>query len=49
MVGLIDERSVDISTEIFVVAVEPLISALDPRVKTYIKGNFNINLLDHDL
>ena len=31
------------------VALEPLISSLDPRVKTYIMGDFNINLLDHNL
>ena len=49
MVGLIHKHSVDISTEIFSVALEPLISSLDPRVKTYIMGDFNINLLDHNL
>ena len=42
VVGLIYKRSLDISTEIF-------ISTLDPRVKTYIIGDFNINLLDHNL
>ena len=49
MVGLIYKRSVDTSTEKISVALEPLISSLDPRVKTYIMGEFNINLLDHDL
>ena len=28
--------------------MEPLISSLDPRVKTYIMGDFNINLLDQN-
>ena len=41
--------SVDISTEKNYVALEPLISSLDPRVKTYIMGDFNINLLDYNL
>ena len=49
MVGLIYKRSVDISIENFSVALEPLISSLDPRVKTYIMGDFNINLFDHNL
>ena len=42
-VGLIYKRSVDISTEKVSVAMEPLISSLDPHVKTYIMGDFNIN------
>ena len=33
----------------FFCALEPLISSLNPRVKTYIMGDFNINLLDHNL
>ena len=49
VVGLIYKRSVDIGTENFSVALEPLISSLDPRIKTYIMGDFNINLLDHYL
>ena len=49
MVGLIYKLSVDISTENFSVALEPLISSLDPRVKTYIMGDLIINLLDHNL
>ena len=49
MVRLIYMRSVDISTENFPVALEPFISSLDARVKTYIMGDFNINLLDHNL
>ena len=49
VVGLIYKRSIDISTEKNSVALEPLISSLDPRVKTYIMGDFNINLLDHNL
>ena len=47
--GLIYKRSVDISTENFSVALDPLISSLDPRVKTYIMSDFNVNLLDHNL
>ena len=49
VVGLIYKRSVDISTEKFSVALEPLVSFLDPRVKTYIMGYFHINLLDRNL
>ena len=49
VVGLIYMCSVDISTENFSVVLEPLISSLDPLVKTYIMGDFNINLLDHNL
>ena len=49
MIGLIYKRSVDISTENFSGALGPLISSLNPRVKTYIMGDFNINLLDHNL
>ena len=48
-VGLIYMHSVHKSTDNFSVALEPLISALDPRVKTYIMGDFNINMLDHNL
>ena len=47
--GLIYNRSVDISTENVKVVLEPLISSLDPHVKTYIMGDFNINLLNHIL
>ena len=49
MVGLIYKHSADIIREKFSVAPEPLISSLDPRVKTYVMGDFNINLLDHNL
>ena len=49
MFDLIYKRSVDISAEKFSVALEPLISTLEPRVKTYIIRDFNINLLDHKL
>ena len=49
MVGLIYKRSVDKSTDKISVALEPLISSLDPHVKTYIMGDFNNNLLDHNL
>ena len=49
VVDFIYKRSVDISTENFSVVLEPLISSLDRRVKTYIMGDFNINLLDHNL
>ena len=38
-----------VTSEKFSVALEPLISSFDPRVKTYIMGDFNINLLDHNL
>ena len=48
-IPLIYKRSVDISTENFSVALESLISSLAPRVKTYMMGDFNINLLDHNL
>ena len=44
VVGLINKRCVDISTEIFSVALKPLISSLDQRIKTYIIGDFNIKL-----
>ena len=49
VVGLIYKRSVDIRTENFSVAFEPLISCLDPLAKIYIMGDFNINLFDHNL
>ena len=49
MFGLVYKHSIDISTEIFYVALEPLISSLDPHVKTYVMGDFDINLLDHNL
>ena len=38
VVGLIYKRSVDKSTEKLIFVLEPLISSLDPRVKTYIMG-----------
>ena len=46
-VGLVYKRSVDISTENFSIALEEIISTLDPniKIKTYIMGDFNINLL----
>ena len=37
----------DISTENCSVVLEEIISSLDPNIKTYIMGDFNINLLDH--
>ena len=46
-VGLVYKRSVDISTENFSVALEEIISSLDPNIKTYIMGDFNINPLDY--
>ena len=46
-VGLVYKRSVDISTENFSIALEKIISSLDPNIKTYIMGDFNINLLDY--
>ena len=42
VVGLIYKRSVDISTEKFSVALEPLISSLDPRIKTFFLDIINI-------
>ena len=42
-------RSGDIITEKNSVALEPIVSSLDPLVKTYIMGDFYINLLDHIL
>ena len=41
------KRSVDISTENFSIALEEIISSLDPNIKTYIMGDFNINLLPY--
>ena len=38
-----------VSTEKFSIAMEDLMSSLDPRVKTYIMGDFNINFWDHNL
>ena len=46
-VGLVYKRCVDISTENFSIALEEIISSLDPNIKTYIMGDFNINLLDY--
>ena len=46
-VGLVYKRSVEISTENFYIALEEIISSLHPNIKTYIMGNFNINLLDY--
>ena len=47
-VGLIHKRSIDISVENFTIALETIISSLDPNNKTYIMGDFNINLLDYN-
>ena len=41
------KRSVDIRTENFSIALEEIISSLDPNIKTYIMGDFNTNLLDY--
>ena len=46
-VGLVYKQSLDISTENFYTAIEEIISSLDPNSKTYIIGDFNINLLDY--
>ena len=43
-VFLVYKRSVDISTENFSIAIEEIISFLDPNIKTYVMGDFNINL-----
>ena len=44
--GLVYKRSVDIRTEKFFVALEEIISSLDPNIKTHIIGDFNMKLLD---
>ena len=49
VVGLIYKRSVEISKEHFSVVLEPLISSPDPRVKTSIVSDFNINLVNYNL
>ena len=49
VVGLIYKRSVDLSTKKNSVALEPLISSVDPRGKINIMGEFNINMLDNNL
>ena len=46
-VGLVCKRSVDISTENFSIALEEIISPIDPNIKTYIMSDLNINLLDY--
>ena len=46
-VGLVYKRSVDIGTENFSIALEEIISSLDPNIKTYIMGDFNINIFDY--
>ena len=46
-VVLMYKRSGYISTENFYIALEEIISSLDPNIKTYIMGDFNINLLDY--
>ena len=46
-VGLVYTRSLDISSENFSIALEEIISSLNPNIKTYIMGDFNINFLDY--
>ena len=46
LVGLVHKLSVDI-TENFSIALEEKTSSHDPNIKTYIVGDFNINLLDN--
>ena len=46
-VGLLYKRSVDINTEHFSIVLEEIVSSLDPNTKTYIIGDFNINILDY--
>ena len=46
-VGLMYKRSVDNSTENFSIALEETISSPDPNIKTFIMGDFNINLIDY--
>ena len=47
LITLVYKRSVDISTENFSIAVEEIIFSPDPNIKTFIMGDFNINLLDY--
>ena len=44
-VGLVYKLSVHINVENFTIALETIIFSLDPNNKTYIVGDFNINLL----
>ena len=46
-VGLMYKRSMDISTENFSRVPEEIISSIDPNIKTYTMGDFNIHLLDY--
>ena len=47
LVTLVHKLSVDISTKNFSIALEEIISSLDPNIKTYIMGDSNLNLLDY--
>ena len=46
--GLIYKHSVDINVEYFTIALEIIISSLDPNKTTNVMGNFNTNLLDYN-
>ena len=48
-VGLVYKRSDDISNENFSIALEEIISSLDPNIKIYIMGDVYINLLDYSI
>ena len=41
------EHYIKNTTKNFYSAIEEIISSLDPNIKTYIMGDFNINLLDY--
>ena len=47
VVGLIYERSIDLSTENFSDELEPVISSIDQCVNTYIMGDLNVG--SHDI
>ena len=42
VVGLINKCCVDTGTENISIVLEPIVSSLDPRIKTYVIGYFNI-------
>ena len=48
VVRLIYKHSLDINVENFTITLETIISSLNPNYKTYIMGDFNINLLDYN-
>ena len=46
-IGLVYKRIVDIITENFALVLEEIIFSHDLNIKTYVMGDFNINLLDY--